>query len=44
MLRILPYTFIHSPAPWGSLVHCGRCVSPVMQRFLDLMRTTPMTA
>ncbi|MDR1708275.1 MAG: LysR family transcriptional regulator [Candidatus Accumulibacter sp.] len=38
-LRIVPYTFVHSPAPWGSLVHHGRYINPVMRRFLDLMQS-----
>ena len=38
MLRILPYTFIHSLSSWGSLVHRDHYVSPVMEKFLELMR------
>ena len=38
MLRILPYTFTHSLSSWGSLVHRDHYVSPVMEKFLELMR------
>lgn len=38
MLRILPYAFIHSLSCWGSLVHRDRHVSPVLQKFLELIQ------
>ena len=37
LLRILPYSFTHSLSSWGSLVHRNRLITPVMQRFLELM-------
>jgi DNA-binding transcriptional LysR family regulator len=41
LLRILPYTFVHTPMPRGSLVHRDRHINAVMRRFLDLMHGTP---
>jgi DNA-binding transcriptional LysR family regulator len=41
LLRILPYTLIHTPMPRGSLVHRDRHINVVMRRFLDLMHDLP---
>lgn len=40
LLRILPYSFTHTLSSWGSLVHRDRHISPIMQKFLDLLHAT----
>lgn len=39
VLKTLPYTFKHSLTNWGSLVHRDRTVTPIAQRFLDLLHS-----